>query len=75
VQLTVHFHTDLRADPIPAAVLAVQRNVTTGGGWSVDEGELWSSAGRLLAQTRQLRRVLGRLRVPVGGPVAPAVAG
>lgn len=67
VQLAVHFHADLRAEPVTGPVLAVQRNVTTGGGWSADDGELWSADGRLLAQVRQLRRILGRLTLPSPG--------
>lgn len=63
-QLSVHLHADLRTRPLEGHVLAVQRNVTTGGGWSIDEAELWSDTGRLLAQARQLRRTLGPLDLP-----------
>jgi hypothetical protein len=51
VELTVH----LCADP----VLGSQRNSSTAGNWSVDDASLWDSAGRLIAQARQLRRIIG----------------
>ncbi|MCW2778633.1 MAG: hypothetical protein JWN17_2358 [Frankiales bacterium] len=35
-------------------------------GWCVDDVEVWDGAGRLLAQSRQLRRVLGDLPLPGG---------
>jgi acyl-CoA thioesterase len=33
-----------------------------GEGWCVDDSEVWSADGRLLAEARQTRRVLGELR-------------
>ncbi|WP_146229096.1 acyl-CoA thioesterase II [Streptomyces sp. NWU339] len=59
VELTVHFHGNLRSAPVDDWVLAVQRNVSCDDGWCVDETELWSRGGKLLAQARQLRRLLG----------------
>ena len=32
---------------------------TAAGGWCVDDSEVWDRDGRLLAQGRQTRRVLG----------------
>ena len=59
VELSVHFHADLEAEPIDDYVLAIQRNVSCSDGWCIDETELWSPDGRLLVQGRQLRRILG----------------
>jgi hypothetical protein len=36
-------------------------------GWFDEEAEVWDSAGRLVAQSRQLARV-GRPRTPLAGP-------
>ncbi|WP_288337171.1 acyl-CoA thioesterase II [uncultured Gordonia sp.] len=46
-------------DPSPAPVLVHTRNVSTSGGWSVDDTTLRDESGRLLATARQSRRVLG----------------
>jgi len=45
--------------PGAAPVLGSQRNSSTAGKWSVDDASLWDSAGRLIAQARQLRRIIG----------------
>ncbi|MCI2416131.1 thioesterase family protein [Saccharopolyspora sp. K220] len=57
-ELSVHLHVDLATRPVDDDVLVVQRNVTNGQGWCVDEADLWDRNGVLLAQSRQLRRVL-----------------
>jgi acyl-CoA thioesterase len=56
VDLTVHF----RRPPPPAGepVLAVFRSRLTVDGFMDDEGELWSTDGRLLVQSRQLAVLL-----------------
>jgi hypothetical protein len=59
VELTVHLCADLGAAPGAAPVLGSQRNSSTAGNWSVDDASLWDSAGRLIAQARQLRRNIG----------------
>ncbi|MEV0298495.1 thioesterase family protein [Nocardia sp. NPDC050710] len=58
VALSMHLHTDLAAAP-PQPVLVRATNISTGGGWSVDDTSLWDADGRLLATARQTRRVLG----------------
>ena len=40
-------------------VLARIRTRTAGEGWCVDDSDVWTEDGRLLAQARQTRRVLG----------------
>lgn len=45
----------------PGWVLARIRTRSAGGGWCVDDSEVWSPAGVLLASGRQTRRVLGDL--------------
>lgn len=57
-ELSVHLHRDLAEHPVAGFVLAVQRTVTDGDGWCVDEAELWDRDGALLAQSRQQRRIL-----------------
>lgn len=49
------------ADAPPAAgwVLTHIASRTSAGGWCVDDSEVWDRRGRLLAQARQVRRVLG----------------
>lgn len=68
VQLSVHLHADLAAEPVEGCVLVAQRNVSTRAGWSIDETDVWDASGRLLVQARQLRRILGRLQF--GAPTA-----
>ncbi|CAM4046409.1 thioesterase family protein [Nocardia ninae] len=57
-ELSIHLHGDLVRNPIDDFVLAVQRNITSGDGWCVDEASLWDRAGGLVASSRQLRRIL-----------------
>ncbi|WP_433654024.1 acyl-CoA thioesterase [Nocardia sp. CA-128927] len=58
VALSMHLHTDL-LDSAPQPVLVRTTNVSTGGGWSVDDIDIWDRGGRMLASARQTRRVLG----------------
>lgn len=58
VAFSMHLHTDL-AQPIQQPVLVRATNASTGGGWSVDDIEIWDRGGALLASARQTRRVLG----------------
>lgn len=59
MEITVHV-----AEPVPSNtifagwLMAQQRNVRTSGGMSIDECDLWDERGRLVVQTRQLRRVV-----------------
>jgi acyl-CoA thioesterase len=50
VELTVH----LRAVPAPGWLRCVQRATVLHGGWLDEECQVWDSAGRLVAQARQL---------------------
>jgi acyl-CoA thioesterase len=60
VELTWH----MRAVPAPGVLRVAARSRRVGGGWFDEEAEVWDSAGRLVAQSRQLARV-GR------GPLRP----
>jgi acyl-coenzyme A thioesterase PaaI-like protein len=62
VELTWH----MRAQPAPGLLRLAARSRHVGGGWFDEESEVWDSAGRLVAQSRQIARV-GRGR---GGPAA-----
>jgi acyl-CoA thioesterase len=53
VELTVH----VRARPAAGWLRAVCRTEAMAGGYLSEDGELWDSAGRLVAQTRQLALV------------------
>jgi acyl-coenzyme A thioesterase PaaI-like protein len=57
VELTWH----MRAVPAPGWLSVATRCRHAGGGWFDEESEVWDSAGRLVAQSRQLARV-GRER-------------
>lgn len=50
LQLTVH----LRAEPVPGPLAARFRTDVALGGLLGEDGDLWDSAGRLVAQSRQL---------------------
>lgn len=50
VELTVH----LRTVPAPGWLRCVQRATVLHGGWLDEECQVWDSAGRLVAQARQL---------------------
>jgi Acyl-CoA thioesterase C-terminal domain/Acyl-CoA thioesterase N-terminal domain len=64
VELTWHMRAVPR--PGPLAVQARSRHVS--GGWFDEEAEVWDSAGRLVAQSRQLARVgRGPLRAAANG--------
>jgi hypothetical protein len=59
VELTWH----MRAVPCPGPLAVAARARHVSGGWFDEEAEVWDSAGRLVAQSRQLARVgRGRLR-------------
>jgi acyl-CoA thioesterase len=62
VELTWH----MRALPVPGLLRLAARSRHVSGGWFDEESEVWDSAGRLVAQSRQIARV-GRGH---GGPVA-----
>ncbi|WP_433191653.1 acyl-CoA thioesterase [Nocardia sp. CA-107356] len=58
VAFSMHLHTDL-AGLTHQPVLVRATNASTGGGWSVDDIDIWDRGGALLASARQTRRVLG----------------
>ena len=62
VELTWH----MRGLPAPGLLRVAARSRHVSGGWFDEESEVWDSAGRLVAQSRQIARV-GRGR---GGPTA-----
>jgi acyl-coenzyme A thioesterase PaaI-like protein len=62
VELTWH----MRAVPAPGLLRVAARCRHVSGGWFDEESEVWDSAGRLVAQSRQIARV-GR---GPGGPAA-----
>ncbi len=53
VELTWH----MRAVPAPGLLRVAARCRHVSGGWFDEEAEVWDSAGRLVAQSRQLARV------------------
>ncbi len=62
VDLTVHFRTSL---PLPDAkpddfLLAIFRTNAAAEGFLEEDGEVWSSDGRLVAQSRQLAVAIPR---------------
>jgi acyl-CoA thioesterase len=61
VQLSVHFPAQANGF-VEGPVLVDVHNVSTAAGWSIDDADIFDIAGTLIAQARQLRRVLG----PVG---------
>ena len=66
VELTWH----MRGVPAPGLLRVAARSRHVSGGWFDEESEVWDSAGRLVAQSRQIARV-GRGR---GGPAADVAA-
>ena len=69
VELTWH----MRAVPAPGPLRVATRCRHVSGGWFDEEAEVWDSADRLVAQSRQLARVgRGRLR-PVDTAAAEAM--
>ena len=71
VELTWH----MRGVPAPGPLQVAARSRHVSGGWFDEEAEVWDSAGRLVAQSRQLARVgRGRLRATVNGSAVPAVS-
>lgn len=61
VQLSVHFPAQTNGF-VDGPVLVDVHNVSTAAGWSIDDADIFDIAGTLIAQARQLRRVLG----PIG---------
>jgi hypothetical protein len=66
VELTWH----MRAVPAPGPLLVAARCRHASGGWFDEEAEVWDSAGRLVAQSRQLARI-GRRRPRPPSPPRP----
>ncbi|WP_188111404.1 acyl-CoA thioesterase [Nocardioides antri] len=59
LEISVHLHRPPTTETLLTGwTLAQQRNVQTGAGISIDECDMWDEDGRLVAQSRQLRRVL-----------------
>ena len=72
VELTWH----MRAVPAPGALRLAARSRQVSGGWFDEESEVWDSAGRLVAQSRQLARVgrparPGQFQAHAGSSPAP----
>lgn len=60
---TVDLTVTLQPEPPGAGWTLIRiRTRTSAGGWCVDDSDVWAPDGRLLAQARQTRRVLGELR-------------
>jgi Thioesterase-like superfamily len=59
---TVQLTTYIRALPSPGWLSVVSRAAAVGDGWFDEEAQVWDSAGRLVAQGRQL----GRYRLGTG---------
>jgi hypothetical protein len=69
VELTWH----MRGVPAPGPLQVACRARHVSGGWFDEEAEVWDSAGRLVAQSRQMARVgRGRLRPAANGSVSAA---
>jgi acyl-CoA thioesterase len=60
VQLSIEYTEALAGDPVDGWVLVQIRTDNAAGGWVTDDSAAWSADGRLLAQARQVRRVLTR---------------
>lgn len=58
VEMAVHFTDALDAGPVGDWVLVRIRGDQAGSGWATDDSAVWATDGRLLAQARQIRRVL-----------------
>lgn len=58
VALSVQY-ADPTSTPVSGWVLGRITTRSAGGGWCVDDSDLWSPDGQLLASARQTRRVLG----------------
>jgi Thioesterase-like superfamily len=54
---TVELTWYMRAVPAPGLLRVAARARLVAGGWFDEEAEVWDSAGRLVAQSRQLARV------------------
>jgi acyl-coenzyme A thioesterase PaaI-like protein len=62
---TVELTWYMRAVPAPGPMAVVCRSTHVGGGWFDEEAQVWDTAGRLVAQSRQIARV-GRGK-PISG--------
>jgi acyl-coenzyme A thioesterase PaaI-like protein len=78
VELTWH----MRAVPSEGPLRVAARCRHVSGGWFDEESEVWDSAGRLVAQSRQLARIgRGRVRLPAAqrgvtqGPAQQSASG
>jgi len=72
VELTWH----MRAVPAPGPLAVQTRSRHVSGGWFDEDAEVWDSAGRLVAQSRQLARVgRGPLRARSNGTSAAGTIG
>jgi hypothetical protein len=68
---TVEMTWHMRAVPSPGALAVQTSSRHVGGGWFDEGAEVWDSAGRLVAQSRQLARVgRGPLRLLANGAAA-----
>ncbi|GEM_PF-250562 len=68
VELTWH----MRAVPAPGVLRVVSRARHVSAGWFDEESEVWDTAGRLVAQSRQIARVGRGRRVPLADGQARA---
>jgi hypothetical protein len=69
---TVELTWYMRAVPRPGPLAVQARSRHVSGGWFDEEAEVWDSAGRLVAQSRQLARVgRGPLRAGANGAAGP----
>jgi acyl-CoA thioesterase len=68
IDLTTHFRAPLGSVPAGEPVLAVFRSRQAGEGFVEEDGELWSRAGVLLAQSRQLELLIPSREEPEEPP-------
>ncbi len=73
VEMTVHLCAELGSAPGAAPALASQRNSATSQNWSVDDTSLWDFGGRLIAQARQVRRIVGGIASGLDGDSAGGI--
>jgi acyl-CoA thioesterase len=69
-ELTVHFTDALDDRTTQGWALVRIRTAQAGGGWSVDDSEVWAADGRLLALARQARVVQGPVEGAEGASTA-----
>jgi acyl-CoA thioesterase len=61
IEIAIHYATLTTLTNSPW-VLAAVRTTHAGDGYVIEDGELWTTDGRLILQTRQLRRILTKQR-------------